>query len=208
MKQVFLQKGSVHITEVAPPLLNDHAILVNVHYSFISSGTENATIQASNKSLLEKYTSNITEQTHKVLGTLKEHVSIAPVVIEGDPPRVTGKDIHSPSGTLSIEGGDVNSAKVCGLLMIKGTLYAWVRNINPPGMPKGTGSKLMFSRDHARTWEWVDWNWPTIGYPTWMNAGKNYMDARDGYAYFISPDGPSAYFDYDSMLIYQVILNH
>ncbi|MCP4311333.1 MAG: DUF4185 domain-containing protein [Bacteroidetes bacterium] len=140
----------------------------------------------------------------KGFGTFEEDVSIAPVVLEGDPPRVSGKDILSRSGTLSYEGGDVNSAKVCGLLMVRGTLFAWVRNINPPGMPKGTGSKLMFSKDHARTWEWVDWDWPAIGYPTWLNAGKNYADARDDYAYFISPDGPSAYFDYDSMLMARV----
>ncbi len=73
MKQVFLQKGSVNITDVAPPLMNDYSILVNVHYSFISAGTEQATIHASNKSLLEKYTSSISEQTNKVLRTLKEH---------------------------------------------------------------------------------------------------------------------------------------
>jgi len=140
----------------------------------------------------------------KGFGIHKEDLSIAPVVIEGDPPNITGKDIPSVSGTLSFEGGDVNSAKVCGLVMIKGTLYAWVRNINPPGAPKGTGSQLMYSKDYARTWEWVEWIWPSIGYPTWLNAGKNYMDARDEYAYFISPDGPSAYFDYDSMLMGRV----
>ena len=79
--------------------------------------------------------------------TNKENVSIAPVVLEGDPPNVIGKDILSVSGTLSYEGGDVNSAKVCGLVMIRGTLFAWVRSINLPGTPKGTGSRLMFAKE-------------------------------------------------------------
>jgi hypothetical protein len=140
----------------------------------------------------------------KGFGTHNEHVSIAPVVIEGVPPNITGRDILSETGTLPIEGGDVNSAKVCGLVMINETLFAWVRNINPPGMPKGTGSRLMFSTDQGKNWEWTDWDWPTIGYPTWLNAGKNYSDAQDEFTYFISPDGPSAYFDYDSMLMARV----
>ena len=67
----------------------------------------------------------------KGFGTYEEDVSIAPVVLEGDPPHVTGKDILSLSGTLSYEGGDVNSAKVCGLLMIEGILYAWIRRNIP-----------------------------------------------------------------------------
>ena len=44
--------------------------------------------------------------------------------------------------------------------MIKGVLYAWVRNINLPGTPQGTGSQLMYSKDRGVNWTWVDWDWP------------------------------------------------
>ena len=137
-------------------------------------------------------------------GAHKKDVSISPVVIEGDPPKISGVDIESVSGTVGYNKGGPSSAKVCGLVMIKGVLYAWVRNVNPPGMPKGTGSQLMVSEDYAKTWKSVDWIWPDIGYPTWLNAGKNYGDAQDGFAYFISTDGPSAYYDYDSMIMARV----
>ncbi|WP_430909565.1 hypothetical protein [Maribacter sp. 2-571] len=131
-------------------------------------------------------------------------VSISPVSIEGDPPNISGKDIPSTSGTLEFLEGGEHSAKVCGLVMIDKVLYAWVRNINLPGTPKGTGSQLMVSKDYGKSWEYADWNWPTIGYPTWLNAGKNNAEAKDGYAYFVSPNGPSAYYDYPDMLMARV----
>jgi hypothetical protein len=70
----------------------------------------------------------------KGFGTHKENVSIAPVVLEGDPPNVIGKDILSVSGTLSYEGGDVNSAKVCGLLILFHSIFLQngsVKMVNP-----------------------------------------------------------------------------
>lgn len=44
MRQVFLEKGIIVVKEVAQPKLDDHSVLISVHYSFISSGTEAATI--------------------------------------------------------------------------------------------------------------------------------------------------------------------
>lgn len=132
-------------------------------------------------------------------------VSISPVSIHGSPPNIQGVDIASQSGTLEFLEGGENSAKVCGLVMIDKVLYAWVRNANLLGTPKGTGSTLMFSKDHGKHWEYVDWAWANIGYPTWLNAGKNYGDAKDAYAYFVSPDGPSAYYDYQDMIMGRVL---
>lgn len=40
MRQVFIDKGAVVVKEVVQPVLDEHAILVSVCYSFISSGTE------------------------------------------------------------------------------------------------------------------------------------------------------------------------
>lgn len=49
MRQVFLEKGNAVVKEVCQPLLGEFSVLVSVHYSFISSGTEVATIQNSKK---------------------------------------------------------------------------------------------------------------------------------------------------------------
>ena len=82
-------------------------------------------------------------------------VSSSPVTIRGTPPNISGKDVPSVNGTFQrakvngVAVGGPTSSKVCGLLMIEGVLYAWVRNVNPPDMPKGTGSQLMVSKDYA-----------------------------------------------------------
>lgn len=73
MRQVFLQKGNVYLQEVDSPLLGDKEILVKNHYSFISTGTEIATVTASEKSLFKKFSTNISENTNKVVGALRDH---------------------------------------------------------------------------------------------------------------------------------------
>ncbi len=73
MRQVFLQKGTVHLHNVDVPLCSDSGILVQVHYSFVSSGTEGATLANSGQSLIEKFTSNLSMNTNKIIGTVKEH---------------------------------------------------------------------------------------------------------------------------------------
>lgn len=45
MRQVFLQKGAAVVKQVSQPRLDDDSVLVCVHYSFMSSRTELATIQ-------------------------------------------------------------------------------------------------------------------------------------------------------------------
>jgi len=73
MRQVFLHKGHAAVAEVPQPFLDENLVLVKVHYSFISSGTEGATILASSKSLFEKFIQNTTNATTKVIGAVKEH---------------------------------------------------------------------------------------------------------------------------------------
>ncbi|MEQ8658826.1 MAG: hypothetical protein RIC24_16105 [Hyphomicrobiales bacterium] len=62
----------------------------------------------------------------------------------------------------------------------------------------------MYSKDNAATWTKVDWRWNNIGYPVWMNAGKNYSDAKDEFLYFVATDGPSAYADYPDLIMGRV----
>ncbi len=118
--------------------------------------------------------------------------------IAGSPPSITGENIISATGHKT--GGGPEGRKASGLVMIDGVLYMWVRNLNKDG----TGSSLAWSKDHAKTWTWADWNLPEIGYPVWMNAGRNYEAALDDYAYMYSPDTPSAYKTSDHILLARV----
>ncbi len=118
--------------------------------------------------------------------------------ISGSPPNIQGENIASPSGHKT--GGGEGGRKASGLLMVDGVLYMWVRNLNKDG----TGSSLAWSKDRAKTWTWAEWSFPEIGYPVWLNAGKNYETAQDGYAYLYSPDTPSAYKTTDGILLARV----
>lgn len=70
MRQVFLQKGAVIVKEICQPVMDDYAVLVVVHYSFISSGTEAATIiQAEQNGLF----SNASQKIKKVLESVASH---------------------------------------------------------------------------------------------------------------------------------------
>jgi len=69
MRQIFLDKGTVAVKQVAEPLLDDYSVLVLVHYSFISSGTESATIQHAKESLF----TNVPFKVKKVLQAVRMH---------------------------------------------------------------------------------------------------------------------------------------
>lgn len=73
MKQLFVQKGKPCLVEVPAPHAAANNILVRVHYSFVSSGTEIATIKASQQSLVTKFVRNISVHTTKIVESLNTH---------------------------------------------------------------------------------------------------------------------------------------
>lgn len=73
MKQVFLEKGKAVTRSVSLPLLQAGMVLVQVHYSFVSSGTEGAALQASGKSLAQKVLQNSKVSFEKVAQSLKDY---------------------------------------------------------------------------------------------------------------------------------------
>ncbi len=79
MRQVFLDRGTVVIKEVCQPLLDDHSVLVSVHYSYISSGLEVAVINAAKKD------TSISRKIEKVIS------SISARGIEGDAVLIKGR---------------------------------------------------------------------------------------------------------------------
>ncbi len=54
MKQVLVQKGNIVIEEVPPPAISENEVLVQTHYSLISTGTELAGLSISRDSLLTR----------------------------------------------------------------------------------------------------------------------------------------------------------
>ena len=69
MRQVFLEKGAIVVKEVSQPLLDEHCVLVSVEYSFISSGTETATINNAQESII----SNIPAKIKKIIEAVSAH---------------------------------------------------------------------------------------------------------------------------------------
>jgi CubicO group peptidase (beta-lactamase class C family) len=115
--------------------------------------------------------------------------------VEGDPPGFQGVNILSPTGEQSGDGA--RAKKASGILCVEGVLYLWARNAG--------NAQLAWSKDHGATWEWADWKFTTsFGCPTFLNFGKNYAGARDGWVYVYSPDGDSAYQPADRMVLARV----
>ena len=73
----------------------------------------------------------------------------------------------------------------------------WVRNAG--------NAQLGWSTDHGVTWKWNDWKFTeSFGAPTFLNFGKDYTGARDGYVYIYSHDDDSAYMTTDRMVLARV----
>ncbi|HWC95925.1 MAG TPA: serine hydrolase [Candidatus Sulfopaludibacter sp.] len=90
-------------------------------------------------------------------------------------------------------GGGERSPKASGILMVDGVLYLWVRNVG--------NAQLLWSRDRGKTWQWGFKMADGFGSPAFLNFGRNYAGARDGFVYTYSQDGPSAYSADNTMLL-------
>lgn len=110
MRQLFLEKGTVTIKEVCEPLLDDHSILVSVHYSFISSGTEIAEIINAKQSVLF---SNVPQKIKQLFETIamqgSDHNS---VLLQGDLQAMAQQLGYSCSGQVIAVGKKVQTIHV------------------------------------------------------------------------------------------------
>ena len=126
---------------------------------------------------------------------VKEKLSMGFARVAGDPSAFTGVNIRTSSGER--KGDGARGPKVSGLLMVKGILYALVRNTG--------NAQVAWSDDRGRNWRWCDWRFETsFGYPTFLNFGRDYAGARDGYVYVYSHDHESAYERADAMVLARV----
>ena len=73
------------------------------------------------------------------------------------------------------------------------------------GVRNAGNSHLAWSSDPAKTWTWRGWRFEmSFSCPTFLNFGKDYAGARDGYVYIYSPDGDNAYRAADRMVLASV----
>jgi len=126
---------------------------------------------------------------------LPEKLSLGFAKVTGTPSAFTGENLHAPS--LEQRGGGARGRKASGLLCVDAVLYLWARN--------ATNSQLAWSADHGATWNWADWKFTnSFGCPSFLNFGRNYAGARDGFVYIYSPDSDSAYEVVDRLVLARV----
>ncbi len=112
-----------------------------------------------------------------------EKLSLGFARVTGGPDDFAGVNLRPENGERTGDGA--KGPKASGLLMVDGVLYMWVRNVG--------NSQLAWSEDHGRTWTWGFRFEHSFGSPAFLNFGRNYAGARDGYVYAYSQDGASAY---------------
>lgn len=116
--------------------------------------------------------------------------------IEGNADTFEAVNIRSDAENT---GYGPNNRKGSGMLSVDGTLYLLVRNDNKAGRH----SRIGWSTDRARTFEWCKWNFKQLGHPTFINYGKDYAGGGR-YVYVWSNDHPSAYQASDHFVLARV----
>jgi len=126
---------------------------------------------------------------------LAEKLSLGLARVIGSPAEFAGSNLRAVS--LESKGDGQAGTKASGILMVDGVLYLWARNVG--------NSRLAWSADRGQSWTWSDWKFTaSFGAPTFLNFGKNYSGARDGYVYIYSHDSDTAYTPADRMVMARV----
>jgi NADPH:quinone reductase-like Zn-dependent oxidoreductase len=112
VKQVFLQKGRAILQEVSVPKVGKNDVLVKVAYSFISSGTEGATVVASGQSLLRKFLNNSKEAISKIQSSINENGILGTYHLIANKSKQVLEVGYSCSGEVVEVGENVEHIKV------------------------------------------------------------------------------------------------
>ncbi len=122
MRQVFLQKGAVVVKEVCQPAMDEYDVLIAVHYSFISSGSETATIaQAEQDTVL----SNVSTKIKKVLESVASHgIEGASALIKSKLKGESQALGYSCSGRVLAVGKKVRNVRTGDYVACAGAGYA------------------------------------------------------------------------------------
>ena len=122
MRQLFIEKQAIAIKDVAQPLLDDNLILVSVQYSFISSGTESATLSSATKSVLF---SNIIQKASKVMQSIAAHgVAATKELVKGKLSGTMQALGYSCSGRVVAVGKNIKQIRVGDFVACAGAGFA------------------------------------------------------------------------------------
>ena len=112
--------------------------------------------------------------------------------VTGLPSDFTGVNVPAP--TLERAGDGPAGPKASGIVEVGGVLHLLARNTG--------NARLATSADGGRTWLWCGWRFTEgFGCPTFLQFGRGYSGARDGFVYVYSPDAPGAYTAADRMAL-------
>lgn len=126
---------------------------------------------------------------------VEKKLSLGFARIAGSAGDFAAANVRSSSGERLGDGRA--GEKASGMLSVEGTLYMWTRN--------AANSRLAWSADRAVSWTFTDWKFGTsFGHPAFLNFGRDYAGARDGYVYVYSPDHDSAYEPADRLVLARV----
>ncbi|MBM3894520.1 zinc-binding dehydrogenase [Candidatus Dependentiae bacterium] len=124
MKQVFLSQGKAVIQEVSRPLLNDTSVLVEVAYSCISPGTERATLNNTNKSIVNRIFTEGQSQINKTLEALAQNGLRSTISLVKSKLEQLIAVGYSCSGVVIAVGARVKNISVGDLVACAGSGYA------------------------------------------------------------------------------------
>jgi len=105
--------------------------------------------------------------------------------VTGRPDDFQGVNIRSPAEQL---GAGRKGLKGWGILAVDRTLFLWFGHADR----QGAAAQLAWSNDSAKTWMFADWQFAELGLLGFVNFGRGYAGARDGFVYCYSHDGPRA----------------
>ncbi len=119
MRQIFLEKGAVVVSEVSKPYLDDHSVLVAVHYSFVGSETDITTIINTKKSA---GFGNVPQKIKTVLQSLTANgVTRTSHVIKNSDVQTLG---HACSGVVIAVGKKVKKLRAGDFVACAGLGFA------------------------------------------------------------------------------------
>ncbi|MBI5684810.1 MAG: DUF4185 domain-containing protein [Verrucomicrobia bacterium] len=131
----------------------------------------------------------------------KGRVTLGVARIEGDAASYSGKNVwggFQPENPAQFDG------KSYGILSVGGTLYMWVASQPARHL---RSCQIASSTDKGAHWQLADWSFrfeEGLSIPTFLNFGRDYAGARDGfiYSYYIHPtwgpgDSPTGNYGFD-----------
>ena len=124
MKQLLLEKGKVKPFEVPVPQCRPNNILVKVHYSFISKGTESSTISESGKSIISKCFTNASEKINKIVESVKNNGISGTVSLVKNSLNKLMPLGYSCSGKIIATGSNIQNFKIGDFVACAGTKIA------------------------------------------------------------------------------------